>query len=78
MKALKRFFARLIYWLTHPHKATCSNCCLYCTVYNACRKDTEKQAVAKKYYCNGKNGICDTRDECENCEYFNGEGGHEL
>ena len=39
---MKRFFKRLKYWFTHPHKAYCPHCCLFCTVYDACKRDTDK------------------------------------
>ena len=38
----------------------------------------------QKFYCNGKKGYCERRDEgkifslCDGCEYFNDKGGYEV
>lgn len=32
----------------------------------------------KKFYCNGKKGICEHREICNGCEYLDGSGGTEI
>ena len=41
---MKRFFKRLKYWLTHPHKKSCPHCCLFCKWYDVCKDDNEEEA----------------------------------